>query len=1052
MKRISGNLKAGVILALLLHMLPVMAAAAEQPEAVQLTITADNSAVAQGSRVEVNVLADRDLTNRGMGMTLYYDDAVLHPVPAESTVPAPLVLHGPLEVYDPQTQQLRTALRISCYPGDEAVTFSGGVLASLPFAAVGTAPEGTSIEIPSVYQYEPTADVRAPQALTLTVAPIAVTGVTLDSTTLALETGKTHTLTAAVQPQQATDRAIVWTSSDDTVATVEDGLVTAKAAGTAIIRAAAAGDETKYADCTVTVSDPNNAGYRVKMPADKVTEVDGRVEISPTVTHKDALGYNAFAFTFSYDSEHLELLEAACIFPEGTTHSLSLEEDEEAPAQAQDEVTLEILRYGSEIKFVDGESKPVTLVFRARQSANSQVRLVEARVDHADNALLHNAAVAELQDDATEIMIRGYGVTYQPLNTFHGPSYVVTGGDLEFTAVSNNHQFCFAGTTMGGQAQKIWYEFRDEEGRTIPDSEINRENGYVHANPKIKDVLIHFGGADKPDERDLLVHHGSGGSFIVDGVTGPLEIKAEAEGRYYTVTRAGSALANAFTVPTQAQYGVDYVVTRDIPGNFNLVVSGLGDGVSFTTTDHTTYTLPGQSITADFTVTINGEAGGGGEGSDDPSDPSDPTDPTDPSVPDGQFRVTVEGTGITLVSEPTVEAKGLVQFKLDRENIYDYTWKLYVDGKSKTPLYSYDDDTGIYTIRASLVTGDVTIEVEKRTYREFDVTVSGSGKSDVDAEDEATYGTDFAFELEEQSGYTYKVEITIGGEDYGDYDLDGSIYTIPGEDILGKIIIKVTRTKTSTSTSSGTTNKTTSSSTTSKTTSSTKKTVTVTFAGSGAGDASGKASATQNQAYTFTIQAQSGYGYTATAAVAGKAVNCTYDAAKGQYTIAAKDVTGNLVITIEKTRAVETTQYITLDGRCIFLVAYYGEAAKGQIPQYEGKDMFWSDAYNGYVWLVSSNDTDEMIQQLAQQRIALVKGGPAVKVDYSGNADRSMAMDMSDARLVLEMYRTAWDLDTVQMQQFLSADVNGDKKVNLQDAAWIVASVLQQEKGVTASE
>lgn len=63
-----------------------------------------------------------------------------------------------------------------------------------------------------------------------------VTGVTLDKTTLSLFTGNTETLTAAVQPADATNRDVTWSSSDETVATVDkNGIVSAVGAGEATI-------------------------------------------------------------------------------------------------------------------------------------------------------------------------------------------------------------------------------------------------------------------------------------------------------------------------------------------------------------------------------------------------------------------------------------------------------------------------------------------------------------------------------------------------------------------------------------------------------------------------------------------------------------------------------------------------------------------------------------------------------------------------------------------------------------------------------------------------
>jgi uncharacterized protein (TIGR02145 family) len=91
---------------------------------------------------------------------------------------------------------------------------------------------------------------RADCAVTVVVA---VTGVTLDKSTLLLAAGATETLTATVAPENATDQAVTWTSSDGTVASVgADGLVTAVKEGNATITVTTV-DGAKTADCTVTV-------------------------------------------------------------------------------------------------------------------------------------------------------------------------------------------------------------------------------------------------------------------------------------------------------------------------------------------------------------------------------------------------------------------------------------------------------------------------------------------------------------------------------------------------------------------------------------------------------------------------------------------------------------------------------------------------------------------------------------------------------------------------------------------------------------------------------
>ena len=85
----------------------------------------------------------------------------------------------------------------------------------------------------------------------VTVGPVEVLSVTLDQTTLDLTVGDTERLTATVLPEDATDKTVVWSSSDQEVATVADGLVTALAPGTATVTASA-GD--RSAECVVTVA------------------------------------------------------------------------------------------------------------------------------------------------------------------------------------------------------------------------------------------------------------------------------------------------------------------------------------------------------------------------------------------------------------------------------------------------------------------------------------------------------------------------------------------------------------------------------------------------------------------------------------------------------------------------------------------------------------------------------------------------------------------------------------------------------------------------------
>ena len=101
----------------------------------------------------------------------------------------------------------------------------------------------------------------------ITVLPIEVSDITLSAKELTINKGKTSTLTATVSPDNATDKTVTWTSSDETVATVDaEGKVTAVKVGTATIKATAG---TKSAECVVTV----------KSPASEITLSDSSVTI-----------------------------------------------------------------------------------------------------------------------------------------------------------------------------------------------------------------------------------------------------------------------------------------------------------------------------------------------------------------------------------------------------------------------------------------------------------------------------------------------------------------------------------------------------------------------------------------------------------------------------------------------------------------------------------------------------------------------------------------------------------------------------------------------------
>ena len=79
---------------------------------------------------------------------------------------------------------------------------------------------------------------------------VDASSVTLDTAAFTLTVGETKTLTATVQPEDAADKTVTWTSSDNAIAAVADGVVTAISVGSATITATC-GKATATAVCTV---------------------------------------------------------------------------------------------------------------------------------------------------------------------------------------------------------------------------------------------------------------------------------------------------------------------------------------------------------------------------------------------------------------------------------------------------------------------------------------------------------------------------------------------------------------------------------------------------------------------------------------------------------------------------------------------------------------------------------------------------------------------------------------------------------------------------------
>lgn len=387
---------------------------------------------------------------------------------------------------------------------------------------------------------------------------------------------------------------------------------------------------------------------------------------------------------------------------------------------------------------------------------------------------------------------------------------------------------------------------------------------------------------------------------------------------------------------------------------------------------------------------------------------------------------------------------------------FDYTITATVDGV-EVPVTNNGD--GTYTIPAEFVTGEIVVTAS-RTGKMFNVTLG----TDMQGEPTAQYMVDYVATLHRDANALYSVVVTIGGVEYTGYGIYDDSFHIPGGDITGDIVFRVTKTQTTKPTEPTPAEPTkpapteptkpdateptqkpteppasTKPSTGQSSTTKPKTTHAVTFAGSGAGAAQGNATfVVHGKNYTLKLKKEAGYTYKVSYVMGGKASVAVSANKDGSYTI--KNVTGPLKITIEKTMDLQISvhEYVTLNGETIFLVLANSSLDAGKVFAYDGRNMYWSERHQAYAWLVSAMDAEMDIQQMVETNVSIVSGSKAGTISLAGDVNLSGQTDLADAQLLQEMYNAQCVLHEQGILRFLSADVNGDKKLDIRDAAAVI--------------
>lgn len=126
-------------------------------------------------------------------------------------------------------------------------------------------------------------------------ATVKVTGVTLSTNTLSIKVGGTTTLTANIKPSNATNKNVTWSTNNSSIASVSNGVVTAKAKGQATITVTTA--DGGYTDtCLVTVSETvtttSVTGVTLNKDTLAMNKIGGTQTLSYTITPSNATNKN----------------------------------------------------------------------------------------------------------------------------------------------------------------------------------------------------------------------------------------------------------------------------------------------------------------------------------------------------------------------------------------------------------------------------------------------------------------------------------------------------------------------------------------------------------------------------------------------------------------------------------------------------------------------------------------------------------------------------------------------------------------------------------------
>ncbi len=256
--------------------------------------------------------------------------------------------------------------------------------------------------------------------VTVTAGTVSVTGVSISgSATISIVDGSTASVTATIVPANATDNSVTWSSSDDQVATVDNGVITAAGAGTATITVTTI-DGSHTATVAVTVTPILVSGVSVSSAT--VGIVSGSTE-TVTATVEPANAANKGLMWSSSDDQVATVNQSGEITAVGVgTADITVTTSDGSNITKTIVVTVTAgtvsvtgvsISGSATISIVDGSTAPVTATIAPANATNNSVTWSSS-----------DAQVATV-DQSGEITALGVGTVTITVTTSDGP-YIAT--------------------------------------------------------------------------------------------------------------------------------------------------------------------------------------------------------------------------------------------------------------------------------------------------------------------------------------------------------------------------------------------------------------------------------------------------------------------------------------------------------------------------------------------------------------------------------------------------------------------------------------------------